>query len=683
MKNNINFILITIMAVVFLSGCPEVLKTELPQDLVISIGRHNPTGTTTLYGASGGNLSVPVLISDLAFLETTAAFSTTFTVSVDSDLTTTGDNTVITTLDVKSGSSQMITLDIPATVTAGNYTLFAGITASDTVQNNNVSSISIILGADQPNLTITSLTTPNWGFMTPEGTLAISYKITNSGFAEIAADTSFVLNFTVPLSAVVTELGKVTVNTSKTFYPQESISGTATIIMPTEVLMEADGSVTDLTTWSDTLTATADVDNVITESSDADNTRTVTINSASNKSDLRVSDIILPDDFNYFKPGDPLQLSVLLTNNGFAIGAGYQVTLFSDVNDDGVYDVADDVLYTWDTPSSVPYDLTGSNNTLYLNVPEGTVVPAGITTGSFNIGAIITGTMEEWDTNNNTRTEGPYLFTENWIDIEAKTITVTSGSSAADGSDVNVSVVIENVCDSNITDTFATEIYISSVSTFDTSVDTLLGTISVTDDIASSATVTVSGTFTIPESYNLQSISYIYCVVNSDSAFSENNTTNNITQESDGALIIVYDDEDVSRTYTVRINAERPKSTESVDCYLELYNDTDTNPIDDDDDGGTNAYSSISNTLSSGTYYVKVRGYGSSSQGAYSASVSLLNNSYDDYFGSALSSNTQDIYESDDSSSNPPANPVSLSFETPLNRYLDAGETDWFVFILP
>jgi hypothetical protein len=70
-----------------------------------------------------------------------------------------------------------------------------------------------------------------------------------------------------------------------------------------------------------------------------------------------------------------------------------------------------------------------------------------------------------------------------------------------------------------------------------------------------------------------------------------------------------------SGTYTIQTYG-------STDTYMDLYQSNQTTLITSDDDGGSGTNARISRTLSAGTwYYVKVRGYSSSTTGSYSIDV--------------------------------------------------------------
>jgi hypothetical protein len=89
--------------------------------------------------------------------------------------------------------------------------------------------------------------------------------------------------------------------------------------------------------------------------------------------------------------------------------------------------------------------------------------------------------------------------------------------------------------------------------------------------------------------------------------------------------------------------------------------------------------------LPAGTYYLRVRAAVSSGNGPYAIRVLVVPD--EDYtswlFGSANNPDTP--YESDDlpQSGGVPSDPVPIAIGERLNRYLTAGDVDWFVLTLP
>ena len=103
-------------AVLFLTGCPVLLVSGLPSDLVLMLGLFNAAGgVTDLRAAVGGTIEVPVLISDQTGRAAAGSYDVTFTLSTDVDLSTTGDNIDAGTVSVAAGSQTVVSFAVPAT----------------------------------------------------------------------------------------------------------------------------------------------------------------------------------------------------------------------------------------------------------------------------------------------------------------------------------------------------------------------------------------------------------------------------------------------------------------------------------------------------------------------------------------------------------------------------------------
>lgn len=115
----------------------------------------------------------------------------------------------------------------------------------------------------------------------------------------------------------------------------------------------------------------------------------------------------------------------------------------------------------------------------------------------------------------------------------------------------------------------------------------------------------------------------------------------------------------------------------AVDTYIELYHSSDlTTIVYSDDDDGTGTYSRLAQALISGdTYYLKVRGYGSGSVGAYS--VWVTNTATTPV--STVVPVDSDGEPGDDTS----AGAVLLTLEVIADRTLTSGDNDWFMFTAP
>ncbi len=149
----------------------------------------------------------------------------------------------------------------------------------------------------------------------------------------------------------------------------------------------------------------------------------------------------------------------------------------------------------------------------------------------------------------------------------------------------------------------------------------------------------------------------------------------------------------------------------TVNTFISLFDSTgdptlDTNPnlwnnnidpytvdspplsIAEDDDGNLfySSYALIDYVggLTAGTYYIRVRAGLSNQFGPYS--IRILTSPDDNYAAWLFTGyNDDSSYEPDDSpqSGGIPVNPVPISIGERLNRYLTAGDVDWFVLTLP
>lgn len=124
-----------------------------------------------------------------------------------------------------------------------------------------------------------------------------------------------------------------------------------------------------------------------------------------------------------------------------------------------------------------------------------------------------------------------------------------------------------------------------------------------------------------------------------------------------------------------------------ADTYLRLF-DTVGNLLEEADDGNpTQAdFARIDiGDLYPGTYYIQVAGHLPASNGIYAIRVLLAPDEvYDSDWTFTLLNLADFPYEpDDDSSGNVPSNPIPIAIDGKLNRYLTAGDVDWFTLTLP
>jgi hypothetical protein len=133
----------------------------------------------------------------------------------------------------------------------------------------------------------------------------------------------------------------------------------------------------------------------------------------------------------------------------------------------------------------------------------------------------------------------------------------------------------------------------------------------------------------------------------------------------------------------------------NTDTYLWLYSDAGTSgpPLDEDDNANVPPYfqyARIDYTDASGidpgtVLYVRLRGGTPSDSGEYA--IRFMIDAVDPYdaswFFPAISATIDDYEDDGGESFGIPINPATLSVGDKLNRYLVAGETDWFQLVLP
>ena len=578
MKKNFLYLLFAGIIIFLFIGCPLPLTTNIAADIMITLGRFNPTANNSLYGGVGGTLSVPVTVTDQTGKTLTGNYTIVFTLSIDNSLATTGDNTDMGSSVVPAAQEQVADVAIPTAVAAGSYTLFAVISdAADTVKNNNTASISVVVGASNlPNLQITSLSTGSSITSYLPGTAGkVIYKIANTGFAAIASGTTFTLNLTFNLSGVDTSVGSTDITLSTALYPQDFMTGAANFTMPSSGTLAADNGEAALTSWSEALTATVDSGGAVTETNEADNTNTVTISSGSSEPELSIASVTVADGTNYAKAGNPVEYSVKVQNTGLAAAQGYSVVLFVDIDGDGTQNTGDKTLYTWDSPPGVPYDIVNAtNNNVILSVPEGTVYPSGITDDTYYVRAVITGSMEEWDTTNNTSTNSnssliDFVTTAYDLSIDYMSTSLTGAVDETAGGSVPVSYRIYNSAGDTVTTDFTVHFYASDDGTLTPAGDIDLGSVTVTDSVPGNSRIIKNTTLTIPGG---QGTGYytIYWVIDDTNAVSEIDESNN-TPSSAADCFVFFPVSDGSAGIDANLIVYKPANALSEYTYISGY----------------------------------------------------------------------------------------------------------------
>jgi hypothetical protein len=276
---------------------------------------------------------------------------------------------------------------------------------------------------------------------------------------------------------------------------------------------------------------------------------------------------------------------------------------------------------------------------------------------------------------------------------------IFTGDYVADGGNLSVTLPVENYGSGTAPGSTA-RFYLASTSTFDPGVDTDLGSAAVSS-IPAGSSVSVNPSLTIPDGLDVNEVCYIYAVVDSPGAITETDETDNQSAVDTAAAVLVYDNENASRTYAVvlqtYLGSDPPLTAGAgaTDTVIGLYQDITTaaDYLASDMSGATD-FSIVdrsSSPLGPGTYYVVVESY-SGLNGPYALSVRTANISSSDLpLFADLASNAQDAWESDDNPNTGavtvdktiPTKPYPVKLGAAANRYSADGDWDWFTFVLP
>jgi len=269
------------------------------------------------------------------------------------------------------------------------------------------------------------------------------------------------------------------------------------------------------------------------------------------------------------------------------------------------------------------------------------------------------------------------------FDLSPGVISFT-GDSVADGNNLSITLPISNLQSGIVSTDFSIHFYLSEdISFSEGAPDTDLGSKVVSTDIAGNSTFNYNTALSIPELTGLPAVVYIYAVVDSLAEVAEADEGNNTSTPGQAGYVLVYDEENGSRSYDLRVDTFPPTGSESTATEVSLYDSGGTQIFPDTSSYIGNYAYLVENGLSDGIYYVKVEGATSVQSGPYGISVCLVGMSYS-AFATALNDNTEDRFENDDSTTGGiPDNPAPILITTPLNRYLGQFEADWFILNLP
>ena len=564
-----------IAAVLFLTGCPAPLITGLPSDLVLVLGRFSPAeGVTQVRGAVGGSIEIPVLITDQTGRAVSGSYDVAFTLSTDADISTTGDNVDAGTQSITAGSETVVTIPVPAAAVAATYTLFGVLDTDDAAENNNLSSISADIGADNlPDLVIDVNSFPS--IADHGSTITVGYEIENDGFAKVASGTAFVVRFRVFLSGAYVDFGDDTVRLEQDLNPQERIIRRFDVSVPTLDQMAADEGVTteEVDRFLVNYEALVDADDAVVEIVEGD-TDFFDVMSGNRKPDLVMHDIMMPDGFVAAKPGGAVQLRLEIRNAGTVATGEYGIDLYVDINGDDAYDAGTDFMVKqWaeaDTPV-VPYDLAGDgNNVIFVNPPADTVYPADIPPGTYGLRAEITTTIEEYDDTDNAVNEDNVLFVENLFNLSMRymSTTLAAGIDEAAGGDVPITYLLENDGTDPVEADFDVEFYVSADQTL-MPTDTLIGTDTVTATVPAGGSIRETYTGAIPGASGAGFYT-LYWVLDSGDAVAETDEGDNTIADAEDAYVfpIVTDG---ATALDTRLVLYKPYGTGGSYKYARVY----------------------------------------------------------------------------------------------------------------
>jgi hypothetical protein len=270
---------------------------------------------------------------------------------------------------------------------------------------------------------------------------------------------------------------------------------------------------------------------------------------------------------------------------------------------------------------------------------------------------------------------------------------IFTGTAVADGTNLDVTLPIQNLQSGAVSAAFDVDFYLALTSAFSPSTDTKLATVVHSSGVPGSSSVTLGASLPIPD-LNINQVVYIYAVVDARGVMTETDETNNMSTAANAASVLIYDDENASRTYPVVLETYSPSGSSTADTLMALYKDG----------SGTAIFLAGVNTMGPGPGYARVDTSGSPlAPGTYYAAVlswSPKNGPYAMTVKTAgidalrfvdLASNTEDTFEPDESpntwpltQNKPiPSAPAILRVGSALNRYSANLDYDWFTFTLP
>jgi len=291
-----------------------------------------------------------------------------------------------------------------------------------------------------------------------------------------------------------------------------------------------------------------------------------------------MSDIILPDSFEAAKIGSPVELTLKIANNGAAATGDYTIDLYVDIDTNGAYDAATDLMlkqWTSEETPVVPYDPTGSGyNVVYINTRNLDIVYPEVTEGSYTIrGEVIPNEgMTEYDDTNNAAAEGGIAFVESLADLSMKRMssTLASAIAEADGGTITLSYILTNEGTEDATGSFSVAFYATEDDVIDTGTDISLGSDALTDvTIAARGFLSDSFTAAFPAGQGAGFYT-VYWVIDSGGAVSEANETNNQPSSVDECYVFPFVSDGIT-DITARVLAYKPQGVAATYCDVRMY----------------------------------------------------------------------------------------------------------------
>ncbi|HAK45240.1 MAG TPA: hypothetical protein DCO79_04900, partial [Spirochaeta sp.] len=372
-----------------------------------------------------------------------------------------------------------------------------------------------------------------------------------------------------------------------------------------------------------------------------------------------------------FSPNAAFDLSITVFNEGDADSAESRLSIY--LSSDSALDSSDTLLTDRDIPSIPASSSTGNIISQSLS-----------SSGTWYIIAFIDSeeTVTEQDETNNQIGTAVTINPDGTKDLQISAIAIDADS-LNDGGSCNLSAVISNQGSNTVTETFNISFYMSTDSDFTPAGDTQLVEEEISHDFAEKSSMNLNTVITLPDNIDLNQSAYFYAFLDNTDAVDEVDE-DNISDIDDASILLIYDDENSSRTYDLIFETYPPTGTvddENPDTSLTLY-DSYGIYIDGNDDGGTfsaDDYSEIiyNSAAAGSTLFILAEG---DVEGPYAFSVRTGNIELR-YYSYEIS---VDPYEDDDDhDSNVPDSPVPINIGGFSNRYLDNGDNDWFEITLP